>query len=87
MHVQHRASGLHRRTLPRARPAHRDRRPIASSISAKELRADHVVIGEAEELIATLARDLEMGQARQLYEATERPAMNISPLPDSASSR
>jgi hypothetical protein len=56
--------------------------PIASSISAKELRADHVVIGEAEELIATLARDLEMGQARPVYEATERPAMCVSPLPD-----
>jgi len=56
--------------------------PITSSISAKELRADHVVIGEAEELIATLARDLESGQAKPAYQATERPAMNISPLPD-----
>ena len=56
--------------------------PIASSISAKELSADHVVIGEAEELIATLARDLETGEAKPVYEATERPAMCTSPLPD-----
>jgi len=56
--------------------------PITSSISATELRADHVVIGEAEELIATLARDLEAGQAKPVYQATQRPAMWSSPLPD-----
>src|ERR1039458_4396846 len=33
--------------------------PIASSLSAADLRADHVVVGEAESLIAGLARDLE----------------------------
>jgi hypothetical protein len=39
--------------------------PIASSLPAAELKADHVVIGEAESLIAELARDLERnGQAR-----------------------
>ena len=37
--------------------------PIASSVPAAELRADHVVIGEAEGLIAGLARDLELGTA------------------------
>ena len=56
--------------------------PIASSISATALKADHVVIGEAEELIATLARDLEAGEAQPVYQAAESPAMNISPLPD-----
>ena len=35
--------------------------PIASSVPAAELKADHVVIGEAESLIADLARDLEAG--------------------------
>ncbi len=35
--------------------------PIASSLSTDEINADHVVIGEAESLIATLARDLERG--------------------------
>ena len=56
--------------------------PIASSMSAVELKADHVVIGEAEDLIATLARDLEAGAARPVYEAAERPEMERSPLPD-----
>ena len=35
--------------------------PIASSLPKEELKADHVVIGEAESLIADLARDLEQG--------------------------
>jgi radical SAM superfamily enzyme YgiQ (UPF0313 family) len=37
--------------------------PIASSISAAELKVDHVVIGEAESLIAGLAQGLEQGTA------------------------
>ena len=56
--------------------------PIASSVSAAELKADHVVIGEAEGLIAELARDLELGTAKPLYRCGERPEMNTSPLPD-----
>ncbi len=56
--------------------------PIASSVPARELKADHVVIGEAEELIAGLARDLEQGIAKPVYQASERPAMETSPLPD-----
>ena len=56
--------------------------PIASSLSAPEIDADHVVIGEAESLIATLARDLEHGAAKPVYQAAERPAMETSPLPD-----
>ncbi len=56
--------------------------PIASSIPAAELRADHVVIGEAEALIAGLARDLEQGVAKPVYQAAERPLMALSPLPD-----
>ena len=35
--------------------------PIASSVPAAELKADHVVIGEAESLIGELARELEAG--------------------------
>ena len=56
--------------------------PIASSLSADELKADHIVIGEAESLIAQLARDLEAGTARAVYQAVERPEMETSPLPD-----
>ncbi len=56
--------------------------PIASSVAPAELHTDHVVIGEAESLIADLARDLEQGTAKAVYQATERPAMETSPLPD-----
>ncbi len=56
--------------------------PIASSVPAAELKADHVVIGEAEELMAELARDLERGTAKAVYQAAERPEMATSPLPD-----
>jgi radical SAM superfamily enzyme YgiQ (UPF0313 family) len=41
-----------------------------------------VVIGEAEGIIAGLARDLEQGVARPVYPAIERPEMSFSPLPD-----
>lgn len=56
--------------------------PITSSLSAQELEADHIVIGEAEDLIADLARDLQQGTAHPVYQATERPAMERSPMPD-----
>ncbi len=56
--------------------------PIASSVPAAELKADHVVVGEAESLIAGLARDLEQGTAKAVYQAAERPEMALSPLPD-----
>ena len=56
--------------------------PIASSLSAVELKVDHVVIGEAESLIDDLAHDLEQGTAKPVYQAAERPEMATSPLPD-----
>ena len=56
--------------------------PIASSLSPEEINADHLVIGEAESLIATLAQDLERGTAKPVYQAADRPALETSPLPD-----
>jgi len=56
--------------------------PIASSLPAAELKVDHVVIGEAEALIGTLARGLEQGIAKPIYQSAERPEMSSSPLPD-----
>jgi radical SAM superfamily enzyme YgiQ (UPF0313 family) len=44
--------------------------------------ADHVVIGEAEELIAPLVEDLERGMAKPQYKAREMPPLDRSPLPD-----
>ncbi len=56
--------------------------PITSSMSAAAIGADHIVIGESESLIAVLATDLTVNRALPVYKATERPAMNLSPLPD-----
>lgn len=56
--------------------------PITSSLSASELKADYVVIGEAESLISTLAQDLELAVAKPVYQAAQRPEMTTSPLPD-----
>lgn len=56
--------------------------PITSSIPAVELEADHVVIGEAEDVIFDLARDLAAGKARRVYQASQRPSLDHSPLPD-----
>jgi radical SAM superfamily enzyme YgiQ (UPF0313 family) len=44
--------------------------------------ADHIVMGEAEETLPGIIRDLERGEARSVYEAPERPAMSLTPIPD-----
>jgi radical SAM superfamily enzyme YgiQ (UPF0313 family) len=56
--------------------------PITSSLPQSALECDHVVIGEAEDLIDGLAADLERGRARPLYESAERPGLERSPRPD-----
>jgi radical SAM superfamily enzyme YgiQ (UPF0313 family) len=56
--------------------------PIASGFADLPLYADHVVIGEAEDLIAQLAADLEDGKAKPQYRSMEMPPLERSPLPD-----
>jgi len=56
--------------------------PITSSVPAAALEADCVVIGEAEHLIVKLARDLESGSLRSVYQGEGYPPMEHSPLPD-----
>ncbi len=56
--------------------------PIASGFGELHSYADHVVIGEAEELIAPLAEDLERGTAKPRYKANEMPLLERSPLPN-----
>ena len=56
--------------------------PIASGFAELHRYADHVVIGEAEDLIAPLAEDLERRTARPQYNASEMPSLDRSPLPD-----
>ena len=44
--------------------------------------ADHVVLGEAEETLPSLIRDLECGEAKPVYNAPARPSMALTPIPD-----
>jgi len=56
--------------------------PITSSEEALPLYATHVVVGEAEDLIAELADDLERGVERKVYRAGEMPGLDRTPLPE-----
>src|SRR5262249_32175557 len=56
--------------------------PVTSSVEELPRYADHVVIGEAEDLIAGLASDLEQGTAKPIYKARELPGLDKTPLPD-----
>lgn len=55
--------------------------PIASAKDPTIAEADHVVEGEAEELIGALAADLERGSARPHYKAPQLPDLTCVPLP------
>lgn len=56
--------------------------PVSSSVEELPQYAGHVVIGEAEDLIADLAADLEHGSAKPVYQARELPELARTPLPD-----
>ena len=56
--------------------------PVTSSVEELPHHADHVVIGEAEELIEGLAADLEQGTAKPLYRAGQFPGLVKTPLPE-----
>lgn len=56
--------------------------PVTSSVAELPQHADHVVKGEAEELVPELCEALEKGNAKPLYEAAERPGLHLTPLPD-----
>jgi radical SAM superfamily enzyme YgiQ (UPF0313 family) len=56
--------------------------PWASSEPEKLRRiADHVLVGEAEEVFAAIAADLERGTALAVYRVAEKPDMSNSPIP------
>ena len=56
--------------------------PIASTQDPNIADVDHVVEGEAEELISILAKDLESGSARKHYKAAVLPDLTQVPLPN-----
>jgi radical SAM superfamily enzyme YgiQ (UPF0313 family) len=56
--------------------------PFASSEPELLLRlADHVVVGEPDEIFPEIASDLERGSARRLYVVKEKPDVSKTPLP------
>jgi radical SAM superfamily enzyme YgiQ (UPF0313 family) len=82
MQVQHddarrtleRASKLSRRTMIGG--------PYASSEPEALLPlADHVVVGEPDEIFQEIAADLEVGSARRLYRVMEKPDVSRTPVP------
>ncbi len=84
-------SGMHvqetevRNTLKRARSLGRRTMvggPYASSEPAVLLKlADHVVVGEPDEVFAQIAADLENGHAKRLYVIEEKPDVSKTPVP------
>ncbi|HKA16865.1 MAG TPA: B12-binding domain-containing radical SAM protein [Blastocatellia bacterium] len=44
--------------------------------------ADHVVLGEAEEIVPQLVSDLERGEAKAVYSKPDRPQLSLTPIPD-----
>ena len=44
--------------------------------------ADHVVLGEAEEIVPQLVSDLERGETKAVYSKPERPQLALTPIPD-----
>jgi radical SAM superfamily enzyme YgiQ (UPF0313 family) len=56
--------------------------PFASSEPELLLRlADHVVVGEPDEIFPEIASDLEQGSAKRLYVVNEKPDVSKTPLP------
>jgi len=56
--------------------------PVTSSVEELREHADHVVIGEAEDLMPRLGSDLERGVAAPVYRAGEFPDIVKTPTPD-----
>src|SRR5690349_23830449 len=74
-----------RETLLRARALGRRTMiggPYASSEPDTLLSlADHVVVGEPDEIFGEIATDLERGSAKRLYVITDKPDISKTPLP------
>jgi radical SAM superfamily enzyme YgiQ (UPF0313 family) len=56
--------------------------PYVSTSSERLPDADHIFIGEAETTLPEFISDVELGIARRIYKADERPALTNTPVPD-----
>ena len=74
-----------RETLSRARALGRRTMiggPFASSEPESLVRiADHVVVGEPDEVFPEIAADIERGTAKRLYDIKDKPDVSKTPLP------
>jgi radical SAM superfamily enzyme YgiQ (UPF0313 family) len=55
--------------------------PYVSTSMEQLPQADHIFVGEAETTLPEFVRDLARGEARRVYQAAERPALNATPVP------
>jgi radical SAM superfamily enzyme YgiQ (UPF0313 family) len=55
--------------------------PYATSLPEELDLADHLVLGEGEEIIPVLAADLEAGRAERIYNEKDKPDVTRSPVP------
>ena len=55
--------------------------PYATSMPDDLAAADHVVVGEAEQLMEDLVTDLAIGQGPHFYRETDKPDLTTSPVP------
>ena len=56
--------------------------PYVSTSSKRLPDADHIFIGEAEPTLPEFINDLELGIARKIYKADDRPWLASTPVPD-----
>jgi len=55
--------------------------PFATSMPETLGDADHLLLGEAEDVLGEMAADLESGRARRIYRENGKPDMAASPMP------
>ena len=55
--------------------------PYITTSSADLPEADHIFVGEAETTLPEFVRDLEAGHLKRVYQADERPALTLTPVP------
>ena len=55
--------------------------PYAAAMPDELEDADHLVLGEGEQVIPELGRDLAAGKARRIYRPERRPELSTSPIP------
>ncbi len=56
--------------------------PYATTSAADLPEADHLFLGEVEATLPEFVRDIERGQPKRIYQAVERPALTVSPIPE-----